>query len=183
MYPEELLAPLFRGLTDRDLDLYPGCVGALIGLARATENNWDRITAATDHLVAEGLCAGPDRETQLHLQERIRAEKQRLCPDCFVCPKSCGRIDDYDMTRLRTAPEEVRRLKALILCGIRGAAACIWRAALLDREDPRIYRFLYRALYAIGMDDWDQTQLLPLALEAAKVHLQAMALLDQAGME
>ena len=135
-------------------------LGALIGLVRATENNEDKRTDETNRLVRDVLA---DRLTPLWADEahltglldRVRTEKRRLVPDCFVCRKPCGRTDDYDMAQLDTASPMLRNVKRRILEG------CSQRAAKLTDADPS----LYRAVYALGLDEWSLSYLQTIAAE------------------
>ena len=117
------------------------------------------------------------------LTRRVEEEKQRLAPDCSVCGSACGRNDNYDMEKLWNANEDIRSLKSLILFGIRGMAAYAYHAALLGYTDEEVNRFFYKALFAVGMDDWGMNELLPVVLEVGEVNLKCMALLDKANTE
>ena len=159
--------------------------GALIGLARAAEGNEDKLTAATDSLILEGLFTTVtnvsfDRERVEALTEKVREEKLRLIPACGTCDSVCGRNDDYDMEQLWQADEDQRSLKSLILFGIRGMAAYAYHAAVLGKSDPEVNSFFYSALRALGWNDPGQNHLLPLVLKVGEINLKAMALLDQA---
>ena len=162
--------------------------GALIGLARAAADNADLRTPETDRLVREGLFTTVTNvnfndETISALLQRVEAEKARLSPACPACAAACGKTDDYDMEKLWTANEDVRSLKSLILFGIRGMAAYAYHAAVLGYTDPAVDRFFYKALFAIGMDDWGMEELLPIVLEVGEINLACMALLDRANTE
>ena len=162
--------------------------GALIGLARATEGNGSSVTEDTHRLVMEALFAtltnvNFDNDAIEELTRRVEEEKQRLAPDCSVCGSACGRNDNYDMEKLWNADEDIRSLKSLILFGIRGMAAYAYHAALLGYTDEEVNRFFYKALFAVGMDDWRMNELLPVVLEVGEVNLKCMALLDKANTE
>ena len=162
--------------------------GALIGLARATEGNGSSVTEDTHRLVMEALFAtltnvNFDNDAIEELTRRVEEEKQRLAPDCSVCGSACGRNDNYDMEKLWNADEDIRSLKSLILFGIRGMAAYAYHAALLGYTDEEVNRFFYKALFAVGMDDWGMNELLPVVLEVGEVNLKCMALLDKANTE
>ena len=162
--------------------------GALIGLARATEGNGSSVTEDTHRLVMEALFAtltnvNFDNDAIEELTRRVEEEKQRLAPDCSVCGSACGRNDNYDMEKLWNADEDIRSLKSLILFGIRGMAAYAYHAALLGYTDEKVNRFFYKALFAVGMDDWGMNELLPVVLEVGEVNLKCMALLDKANTE
>lgn len=159
--------------------------GALIGLARATEGNEDLLNDATADLVVEGLFAtltnvNFDNDALLRIIRDVEAEKNRLVPDCACCASSCGRNNNYDMEKLWDAQEDIRSLKSLILFGIRGVSAYAYHAAVLGYRDEKIHKFLYKALFAIGMDDWGMDELLPIVLEVGEVNLICMELLDRA---
>ena len=77
-------------------------LGAVIGLARATENNEDLITEKTDQLLTDALVASlPDSNyTDSALEDlyyNVMSEKWRIIPSCFTCASPCGRTDNYDM--------------------------------------------------------------------------------------
>lgn len=162
--------------------------GSLIGLARATENNLHLVSDTTAAVVVEGLFAtltnvNFDNDALTAIADRVAQEKQKLVPDCFHCVNACGHNDDYDMDALWNAQEDIRSLKSLILFGIRGIAAYAYHAAVLGCREESIHRFLYKALIAIGMDDWGVEELLPIVMEVGEVNLSCMALLDRANTE
>ena len=162
--------------------------GALIGLARAAEGNESLLTEATHRLVMEALFAtltnvSFDNDAISALTGRVKEEKNRLVPDCGSCASACGRNEDYDMDRLWSANEDIRSLKSLILFGIRGMAAYAYHAAVLGYTDEEVNRFFYKALFAVGMDDWGMDELLPIVMEVGEVNLKCMALLDRANTE
>ena len=162
--------------------------GSLIGLARATEGNEHFLSDSTAAVVVEGLFAtltnvNFDNDALLALLDRVELEKKKLVPDCFYCASPCGRNNDYDMDKLWNAEEDIRSLKSLILFGIRGLAAYAYHAAVLGFRDESIHRFLYKALIAIGIDEFGMEELLPIVLEVGEVNLRCMAMLDRANTE
>ena len=162
-------------------------IGALIGLARATEGNEERISETTDTIILEGLFAtltnvNFENQALEELRKRVEAEKEKLVPSCFACLSSCGRTNDYDMKELWNAQEDIRSLKSLILFGIRGVAAYAYHAKVLGYTDAEVNRFFYKALYAVGTD-WGMEELLPIVLEVGAVNLKCMELLDKANTE
>ena len=169
-------------------ELQDKLTGALIGLARATDGNEHMLSDSTAAVVVEGLFAtltnvNFDNDALLAILDKVDAEKRKLVPECFKCASSCGRNNDYDMSRLWNAQEDIRSLKSLILFGIRGVAAYAYHAAVLGYREESIHRFLYKALFAIGMDDWGMEELLPIVLEVGEVNLRCMAMLDRANTE
>ena len=169
-------------------ELQDKLTGALIGLARATDGNEHLISERSTAVVIEGLFAtltnvNFDNAALARLMKRVEEEKQQLVPECFRCASPCGRNSDYDMNDLWNAHEDIRSLKSLILFGIRGMAAYAYHAAVLGYHDETVDRFLYKALNAIGMDDYGMNELLPIVLEVGEVNLKCMALLDKANTE
>ena len=162
--------------------------GSLIGLARATEGNEHMLSDSTAAVVVEGLFAtltnvNFDNDALLALLDRVEIEKKKLIPDCFHCASPCGRNNDYDMDKLWNAQEDIRSLKSLILFGIRGVAAYAYHAAVLGHRDESIHQFLYKALIAIGIEEFGMEELLPIVLEVGEVNLKCMAMLDRANTE
>ena len=160
--------------------------GALIGLARATDGD-TLPDETTGKLVIEALFTTMtnvsfDEDSIRRCIQRVRQEKARLVPECSRCSSPCGRNDEYNMANLWQAQEDIRSLKSLILFGIRGIAAYAYHAMVLGYVDEEIYRFLYRALFAVG-EDRGMEELLPLVMEVGKVNLNCMALLHRANTE
>ena len=160
--------------------------GALVGLARATDNAPD-VNGDTWRLMIEGLFTTVtnvnfNEETIRALIDRVHGEKARLVPDCAVCASTCGRTDDYDMEKLWGAQEDIRSLKSLILFGVRGMAAYAHHAMVLGYTDEEVNRFLAKALFAVG-EDWGMDELLPIVMEVGEKNLKCMALLDKANTE
>ena len=162
--------------------------GALIGLARATEGNEDRVADSTNQLFLEGLFAtltnvNFDQETFYRMLDWADVEKRRLVGNCYECASPCGRNEDYEMENLWNADEDSRSLRSLILFGIRGVAAYAYHAWVLGYKDDSIYKFIHKALFAVGRDDWGMDLLLPIVMEVGEVNLKCMALLDKANTE
>ena len=160
--------------------------GALIGLARATDNAPD-VNDGTWRLMIEGLFTTVtnvsfNEKTLRELIDRVHAEKARLVPDCSDCAAPCGRAADYDMARLWNAQEDIRSLKSLILFGVRGMAAYAHHALVLGYTDDAVNDFFAKALFAVG-EDWGMEELLPIVMEVGEKNLKCMALLDQANTE
>lgn len=157
--------------------------GALIGLARATDNAPD-VNDGTWRLMIEGLFATVtnvsfDTAAIRALIDRVHAEKARLVPNCALCAAPCGRTSDYDMAQLWGAQEDIRSLKSLILFGVRGMAAYAYRAMVLGETDAAVNDFFAKALFAVG-EDWGRDELLPVVMEVGEQNLRCMAMLDHA---
>ena len=162
------------GKTANTAKLQDELTGALIGLAHACSNNPK--TEQTDRLILEGLFTTVTNvsfhdETLRELIERVDAEKNRIAPGCVNCMSRCGNTDNYDMSRMWNADEDIRSLKSLILFGIRGMAAYAYHAMVLGYTSDEVSAFFYKALFALA-EDWDMQQL-----------LTCMGLLDRANTE
>ena len=161
--------------------------GALIGLARAVDGNEHLVTPEMDKLVLEGLFAtltnvNFHEESLTELIKKVHAAKYELVPDCETCTNACGRTDDYDLELLWQEQEDARSLKSLILFGIRGVAAYAYHAEVLGYRDKEISEFIYKALFALGIE-WDVEALLPITMDVGKVNFKCMELLDKANTE
>ena len=160
--------------------------GALIGLARASADS-SLPAGSIDQLLIQGLFTTVtnvnfNEETIRNLIRLVHEEKERLVPDCSVCGSPCGRTEDYDLSLLWNAPEDIRSLKSLILFGIRGVGAYAYHAMVLGYTDEELNRFIRKALFAVG-EDWGMEELLPVVLEVGKYNLACMELLDRANTE
>ena len=160
--------------------------GALIGLARAADNS-PEVGDGTWRLMIEGLFitvtnVSFNAATISELIDAVHAEKARLVPSCSGCASACGKNNDYDMTQLWDANEDVRSLKSLILFGIRGMAAYAHHAMVLGYTDDEVNSFFAKALFAIG-EDWGMDELLPIVMEVGEKNLKCMAILDKANTE
>ncbi len=150
--------------------------GALIALARAVDGA-ETISPRTSQVILKGLFT-----TITKMIREVRAEKERLVPDCSKCPSPCGKTAEYNMQQLWNADEDIRSLKSLILFGIRGMSAYAYLANVLDYEDDEVNRFFCEALFRIGYEESVET-LLPTVLKVGEIHLKCMALLDKANTE
>lgn len=160
--------------------------GALVGLARATEGS-TVLADSTYQAIIEGLFTtitnvSFDDDSIREMIKKVRAEKQKLVPNCSTCGSPCGRNDEYDMNQLWDADEDIRSLKSLILFGIRGMAAYAYHAAVLGYTDEEVNKFFCEALFAIGYEE-EAERLLPLVLKVGEINLKCMALLDKANTE
>lgn len=158
--------------------------GALIGLARSLDGDPGAAGPDTWQVILQGLFATVtnvsfDPEALEELIARVRAEKRALVPMCGGCESPCGRTEEYDLSQLWHAQEDIRALKSLILFGVRGMAAYAFHAMALGYTDDALNRFFVKALFAVG-EDWTEEQLLEVALEVGRYNLTCMELLDRA---
>ena len=138
--------------------------GALIGLARATDGN-TQPTENTYKLLIKGLFTtitnvNFNEATIKSLIGEVHAEREKLVPSCSDCEAPCGRNDDYDMSKVWDADEDIRSLKS----------------------DAKVNEFLAKALFAIG-EDWGMDELLPIVLEVGEINFKCMEMLDKANTE
>lgn len=157
---------------DNKTKLRDELTGALIGLARATDNNAETSTD-TWRIMIEGLmmtdAAADSNENALREQiDRVHAEKLRLVPDCAVCTSPCGRTADHDMGQLRYAPEDIRALKSDILSGACGLASLVHGTMTPDGVDGEEGRFFALTLFAIG-EDWNADELRTVVSELGEI--------------
>ena len=160
--------------------------GALIGLARAVDST-TAISKRTGQIIIEGLFTTVtnvnfDDVSIENMIQKVRAEKERLVPDCSKGQSPCGKTGEYDMQQLWNANEDIRSLKSLILFGIRGMAAYAYHANVLNYEDTEVNRFFCEALFKIGYEE-SADALLPTVLKVGEINLKCMALLDKANTE
>lgn len=158
--------------------------GALIGLARCTDQTGVTPDAHTAKVMIEGLFAtltnvNFDEASLKRLYDAVQEEKEALTRSCSSCGDPCGRYEDYDLSLLWNAQEDIRSLKSLILFGLRGVAAYAYHAMVLGYTDESVIRGIYKGLFYVG-EDLTMEQLLPEVLEVGKINLTCMELLDRA---
>lgn len=138
--------------------LFDTLMGAIIGLARATEGNEDLITESTDRTMQDALAMAIDAdETALFdMLDRIRDEKRKLVPNCFDCAMPCGRTSDFDMNMLANETPTLQKAKIELLALLQALA----KNAPLDAQTMRIF---YQALNFIGYDGATTEQIYKLA--------------------
>ena len=137
--------------------------GRLIGLARATDGNEHLRNPGATEVILEGLRVLAAREEVAEdLLQRIEDEKRKMIPDCFACAAPCGKNSDYDMEKLKDAPEEIRGLKYQLLrsAGELAARGC------LPEQDQEIF---YKALIVLGLEDYGPEDLRPIAAELERL--------------
>ena len=174
------------GKTADTAKLQDELTGALIGLARAVDSTTN-VSKKTSQVIIEGLFTTVtnvnfDNASIENMIQKVRAEKERLAPDCSKCQSPCGKTDEYDRQQLWNTNEDIRSLKSLILFGIRGMAAYAYHANVLNFEDAEVNRFFCEALFKIGYEE-SMEALLPTVLKVGEINLKCMALLDKANTE
>lgn len=151
-------------------------IGALIALAKAAESG--NPDSETDGFMLKGLFTtitnvNFNNETIRSLKTEIESEKRRI---------NSGHFENYNMSNVWDADEDIRSLKSLILFGIKGMAAYAYHALVLGKSDSSVNSFFYKALRAIS-DENSPERLLELVLETGEMNLKCMALLDEANTD
>ena len=127
-------------------------LGALIGLARATDGNEHLITPEVTQVLLACLYAEPcsQEECEYYLSKADNV-KRSMVPDCFLCANPCGKNSAYDLADLEFQPEQIRNAKYDILCTLMETK---W-----SNPDSAMERKLYRGLIAIGLDGYTADEL------------------------
>lgn len=81
---------------------------------------------------------------------------------------------------LTTENEDVRSLREMITCGLKGMAAYTEHAKNIGKENPEINAFIYEALAATLDDSLTVDDLVTLTMKTGEYGVKAMVLLDEA---
>lgn len=138
------MAPIHDFFSPEQLKLF----GAMIALAEAVDSGEGSRTGNTLTLLREGFMASD--EDAVTLIERVRAEKDAVCPGCKDCMHPCGRTAEYDFALLDTADPETVSIKTRLLRLMRKIAIC--------NDSPEADAFLIAGLRAVG-EDYDARDL------------------------
>ena len=134
-------------------------LGALVGVVRAEQKNAK--TAETDKVLFEGFAAlAEDNEAALQkILEHVRAEKNRIAPDCAFCAMPCGSTSDLDFSTVRNAREAVRERKfAITERLIETAPGMLRKFEKGELSEDELFAF-HKAVFALG-EDWSPEELL-----------------------
>lgn len=158
-------------------------IGALIGLAHAVVGNEELVNAQTYSLIRNVLTATASADTlthavSAHLMDRIAREKHRLVPRCSSCDHPCGRNDDYDMSLMWHAIEEIRSLKTRLLLDIRAMAVLATQTAAHCHTDADADAFILHALDVLG-NEWDAESLQFIVMKADEAKQRSTELLNR----
>lgn len=110
----------FESNIENKINTVSELIGALIGLARAAENNAAERTIKVIYeslaLIIRDVTAQNDSFTnQIDI---IRQERFALAPMCRECASPCGRTDEYDIKQILSADDEIRALKIQLINSI-----------------------------------------------------------------
>mgnify|MGYP001416555764 CR=1 FL=1 len=122
------------------------------------------------------------REIRDGLKKSVKPDDQ--LPDAAVWSVKSG-LNEYllkgaEVGIMATTNEDVRSLRSLILFGLKGLAAYVHHAYVLDAKDNEILLFMQQALAATLDDRLSADELTGLVLKCGEYGVKAMALLDQA---
>jgi len=136
-------------------NLQDDLTAALIGLAKACMNNGK--TENSDRLILEGLFTTVtnvsfNEKTLNDLINQVHNEKNLAAPGCAGCASRCASTEDYPLSNIWNANEDIRSLKSLILFGIRGMAAYAYHAYVLGYTSEKVNNFFYKALFSLSQD-------------------------------
>ena len=106
---------------------------------------------------------------QIHKADAILKSTGKSVNPAPVGSKSCSNPD-------------INSLRELILYGLKGISAYADHAAMLDHDDPEIYKFMVSAMAALTKD-LSADELTKLALATGDCAVKTMALLDKANTE
>jgi hydroxylamine reductase len=127
------------------------------------------------------------------IDEAVRLREELSCETCAEArgelatltpaPDVAGKITQstelgspWDTSR----DADVQALQQTTLYGLKGIAAYAHHARTLGHEDPAIYAYLFKVLTALADASLDLDAWVGLALEAGKINLRTMELLDEA---
>ena len=129
-------------------------IGALIGLARATEGKHQLTFPSTHEAMLQGMQAAhqidlSDESCQA-LLDQIWDEKDILVPRCHNCATPCGRNDDFDMAAFDALAPELRAEKLALLEKLLHDAT--EAGGLSDAAKEQAMKRIYRGFFYLGYD-------------------------------
>ena len=152
-----------------------------------------KLALAQDELVAALIAAAPVVEANAQnaalFEKALFATLTNVNFDCDQIDALTAEVKalapnarPYDMVTLWGEQEDVKSLHSLLLFGLKGISAYAYHARILGYSSPEIDAFYFKALDAVrtasGVDE-----LLGLLMEAGRINLETMALLDKANTE
>lgn len=163
------------GKKEQTANLQDSLTGRLVALSRMVLEKGASVTS--DELVIDGLFTAITNVS--FDDERIKTLENQV--DSFIAANASGKsYQSLDMDTIwHGSDEDVKSLKSLLLFGLRGIAAYAHHAAAIGKTNREVNDFFYKALAAIGSDK-TVSELLDLNMEAGKVNLACMELLDSA---
>lgn len=142
------------------LSLRDQLIESTIALSRVCSMH--KKSARTDLLILQALLDSADISlsdgTIQNTMSLIQSEKSKIAPMCETCAARCGNSDDYDMSKLYNASDEIRELKLAILHKIQGMAKDAILKLRSGKLDDQAVIYFHKCLFAIS-EDWDTAQL------------------------
>lgn len=145
-------------------DLRKELIGALIALAKTTNNNPK--TESTDRVLIEGLVAAKTESFgEKMLQKKLelaRQEKHVISPNCSTCASPCGNTSEYDLDLLKEDEIVCQEAKKQMLSEIQDAAKDVYQAMMLKRDMSEHMDIFYKVLeivtYTFEIEDLVEIQ-------------------------
>ncbi len=125
-------------------------ISALIGLVGAVSNNGK--TAETDNVIKNALINIKDGKDEDSVVDMIHKEKFTIAPDCATCLNPCGNTSDYDIEKLKNAPDDVRNAKLNLINALREMAVSLKNDVLPDDT----YRGIAYLGYDLTVESYDE---------------------------
>ena len=137
-------------------------LGALVGLAKSTENNPPKDTTLpiiieAIELLAKDMSANSEdlegrAARQKDMTYRVREEKYLIVPNCRYCANPCGNTSDCPADKLAAAFE--RRTVRELWRGIVGLAENA--SSMPDKGDALAFSSIYKCLAVLDFDWTDE---------------------------
>ena len=93
--------------------------------------------------------------------------------------KASGDINDFCLTDIWNAHEDIRSLKSLILFGLRGMSAYAYHAFVLGFENDEVNYFFYEGLQALSENNYAE-KLIAITMQLGEMNFKCMKLLEEA---
>ena len=162
-----------------------GCtMNGMCGKKAVTANLMDALIRRLKILT---LVKKPDRKLGLFVIQSLfmtitnaNFDDTRLAEQIRRAEELTGPTDvDAPLGVLSCENEDIRSLRELLTCGLKGIAAYADHAAMLGHEDDSVYEFVFKGLAATTRDI-TADELTALVLECGSVAVKTMAMLDAA---
>jgi hydroxylamine reductase len=146
-----------------------------VDFSEASIANWIVLTAAKREQLLTEL-----KSKNINLRE-LPAEVTLKLAD--YPSEMLQQAESYNVLDQNEKNADIQSLKSLVLFGTKGIAAYADHAAILGKQDTKIYHFIQKALasmlrYDLPLENW-----LALAMETGQINLLTMELLDHANHE
>lgn len=125
-------------------------ISALTGLVGAVSNNGKK--DETDNVIKNALMSIKDGKDEDGVVDMIHKEKFTIAPDCATCLNPCGNTSDYDIEKLKNAPDDVRNAKLNLI-----NALCQMAVSLKNDELPDdAYMGIAYLGYDLAVESYDK---------------------------